>query len=426
MSVERQEWIGAFLSLFQPIIINIIDREPESVVLDISHGLPDVYKEPGTLFVGHEISKAQTAYLSEIGAAFFDIRVSPIRFMAQDNIFAIGTNSSAIRTILAKSAMPPSDISVEAIALTLSLRYRDLGQGQFPAGSLVFFTEQPSGPDSIHHGDELSLDRFACQLEILAQRYPDRYMIARPHDPPADVTLLESMGFRSATANIYAALASQKVTSVAAIRSGIVSEARYFGKEVHVLDKPTTLLWNYSDNYDDGNPWFFNIAPNHALSVQFWQNVLSGKQSTQLDRIALDRPQDMIRRALNNWNSSALALNFRTQLWYETVGNHIIDLRHFLQLETGYRLAQGVDTVRASCPLLTGQWRWFNGEIVHIEADGHACSDCDFGSLTGGASEWAIHWVQRNLTDRLTIDKTEGRIFVQNQYGDGGEAVRLA
>ncbi|GCE83792.1 hypothetical protein MSKU9_1933 [Komagataeibacter diospyri] len=426
MSTDRKDWISDFLSLFQPVIKHAVGKEPAWSTLEMSADLPESYRKPGTLLIGHEISKKQALDLNAAGVSFMDIRISPLRFMVQDNIFAISTNRTEPRDILAEFAMPPFDIAVEARALALSLRYRDLGQHQFPAGSLVFFTEQPGGADSIHYGDEVSLHDYKHEIQYLSEHYPERYMICRPNDPPEDITLLENMGFRPASANFYAVLGSRNVAAVAAIRSGILSEAQYFGKKVHALEQPTTRLWKDSGDYNDGSSWFFNIAPDHALSSLFWKNVLAGKTCFPPDRAAIRRPQDLIRRALNNWNSSAIGLNLYNQMWHETVGNHIVGLRHLLQEENGFRLGQRPDADQRGCAALTGRWRWFSGEVVHIEADGHARSDSDFGRLAGSADEWTIHWVRRNLIDRLKLDETGGSLFVQNQYGDGGEAARLA
>lgn len=425
MSVARQDWIRAFLSLFQPVANYDFGSTPAWATIDVSVDLPAICKGLGTLLVGHEISKDQAAYLDKAGASFLDIRVSPIRFMAHDNVFAVGTNCLALKTILAGFSLSRSDIAVEASAFMLSLRYRDLGQGQFPSGSLVFFTEQPTGPDSIHHGDEAPLHRYMRALETLTQRYPDRYLIARPNDPPADIALLESMGFHPVTANIYAVLGSKRVASIAAVRSGIISEAQYFDKKIYALDQPTTLLWDGYADYDDSRPWFFNITPDYALSSRFWKNLLSGAQLIQPEQVAVRRPQDMIRRALNNWNSSAAGLHLRTQLWNETIGDHIVSLRHFLQQEFQFRFDNRLNMTSCACTSLTGLWRWFSGELVYIETDGHVRSDSDFGMLTSNADGWSIHWIRRELTDLLSIMDGDDRLSIKNQYGDGGEAVRL-
>ncbi|GEM_PF-3709037 len=424
MSIERQEWISAFLSLFHPIITDC-GYQTNQVILDASRKFEDYYNEPDTLFIGHEVSKCHAKYLTSSGVTFIDIRISPIRFMSHDNILAIGTNSLIAKSILARYAMASSDISIEANALALSLRYRDLGQHQFPSGSLVFFTEQPGGSDSIHHGDDVSLDQYSHELGILAQQYAEKYFVARPNDSEKDIDLLERMGFRRTQTNIYAVLGSSNVKSIGAIRSGILSEAQFFKKEIHRLGETTTLLWDDNQDYNDGQPWFFNISPDDALSISFWKDIFSGSNSKLLRQNVLRRPQDLIRRALNNWNSSALGLNFHTQFWHEMVGNPILDMRHLLQEEVGYRFAQALGTERANNPFLTGRWRWFSGEIVHIEADGHVRSNGDFGHLIEKGNEWAIHWVRRNLIDRLTINHQNDSISIINQYGDGGDGARI-
>lgn len=425
MSPERVEWIDAFLSLFEPFLNLDGASPPARVIFDTATIPPLAAAGARRLLIGHEIPKAQVAYFNSAGIPFVDLRVSPIRFMAQDNLLAIGSNCPPLVEVLAAFAVPPADIVLEARALSLSLRYRDLGQYQFAPGALVFFSERPVDRDSIHHGDERPLASYTNELAALAQRYANKYIIAHPNEPAADLALLEGLGFRSATANLYAALASDRVAAVSAIRSGILSEALPFGKQVHALEAPTTLLWNGRDSIGDGFSRFFNVMPDHALSQPFWENMLVGELRHQRGQVFARRPQDLIRRALNNWNSTASGLTLHSQLWQETIGDHIAGMRHFLARETAFRLAQSRDAGPQNTAALIGRWRWFSGEIVEIEADGHVRGERDYGKLVGEPGQWSINWIQRSLSDQLIPGDDPEHMVARNQYGDGGPVRKL-
>jgi hypothetical protein len=425
MSPGRVEWIGAFLSLFEPFLNLDGAPPPARLLFDTTARLPVPAAGARRLLVGHEIPKAQVAYFNSAGIAFVDLRVSPIRFMAHDNLLAIGSNCPPLVEVLAAFAVPTADIVLEARALSLSLRYRDLSQHQFAPGALVYFTERPVDHDSIHHGDERALASYTVELAALAQRYTNKYVIAHPNEPPAVLALLEGLGFRSATANLYAALASDNVAAVSAIRSGVLSEALPFGKQVHALEGPTTFLWNGRDSISDGVSRFFNVVPDHALSQPFWENMKAGELRHQRGQVFARRPQDLIRRALNNWNSTASGLTLHSQLWQETIGDPIAGMRHFLARETAFRFAQSHDAAPQNSAMLVGRWRWFSGEIVEIEADGHVRGERDFGRLVGEPGQWSINWIQRSLSDQLIPGDNPGLMIARNQYGDGGPVRRL-
>jgi hypothetical protein len=171
---------------------------------------------------------------------------------------------------------------------------------------------------------------------------------------------------------------------------------------------------------------FVNLLPRDVLASHFWRHVLQRdapvKASAPLWRLP---GNNLIRRALNNWDSSASGLELEAQPWCELVQIPLRAAVRRLQDEMEFRHKLPEHQVDDEIGLLQGEWRMFTGETIKIEASGHVRSVSDHGAIRKTATGIEINWSGRQLTDAITIG-SDGRTFVtKNQYGDGGLAHRI-
>lgn len=424
MSEGRISWIEDYLRLFRPALEVASDGRVAAIRIDLDRPELDGIM-PEDLVIGHELPTTFTTRLSREKIRYVDIRISPARFCAYDNLFAFGTNDPALARALLNFRVPDYDLVVEARSLVLSLRYRDLQQASIGENALVVFTEQQVDRDSIHFYNPVSLLDHRDTLQRMATQYASHYYLHRGDDGEEEPAFLRSLGFSRLDVNMYAVLSSRRCGAIAAIRSGVLEEARYFDVSAIVLGEITTPL--VTDAVLDAQGRFINIGPAAALSSEFWCHVLYGEGADRACRAGVQvRSDNLMRRALNNWNSSAIGLDFNTHAWQELVGEPIASAVLQVRDEAEFRQGNMAPPADARIAILQGDWRWFTGEIVRIEASGHVRSQADYGILRQSAGGLAIYWQRRQLIDTLALVSDSRTFETRNQYGDGGSVRRVS
>lgn len=420
MSESRSTWIGEYLALFA---MNMPDVECVSRRLQLDGA--DLEAIPrDSLLVGHELPASFTNMLTRRKIRYVDIRISPIRFHYLDNILAIRSNDAEIGRVLRAYRISDHGLFTEAAALKLSFRYRDLGQRSIPDGSLVVFTERAAGRDSIHYDDPSSIAKYEEKICNLMPRYKLVVYLHEGSDDEPDPRFLRSLGAVRCQANLYAVLAHKGVAAITAIRSGVLEEARYFGVPALALDRATTPI--LSDLDVKSSDRFINITPAHGLSPEFWRCILHRSSPAQ-SAVASSPPTipNLIRRALNNWNSSASGFHLDSHDWHELVQSPIDKAIRRIQDEISFREAYKSSSATACYHRLTGTWRWFTGERVQIDETGFARSDVDYGKISFNGQVMTLYWCDRRLTDELEVAPDGSSFKTTNQYGDGGIVERI-
>jgi hypothetical protein len=187
MSEHRKRWIDDFLSLFWRSLHAQPGYSVDRICLSIESDSFQSFSA-ADLLVGHEIPGEYADRLSNAGLRYIDIRVSPVRFCAQDNLLALGSNDSYLRQAFMDYRVPDEEIYNEAQSLKLSFRYRDLGQSVIRDQATIFFTEQAVDQDSIHYRDPVVIDNYLPDLQLLRKRCEAAYYVHRGSHSDRDST----------------------------------------------------------------------------------------------------------------------------------------------------------------------------------------------------------------------------------------------
>lgn len=411
LSSERNDWIKDFLLLFEPIISEYSNLQIKSGVLS-----PDVLDvlNNDVLVIAHELRNETITDLNLRKLHWIDIRVSPVRFVENDFMYAICSNVGEISERIRNFSVPSYKLKIEARALSSSFRWRDLGQKEINTNSVVFFFEQNANRDSINYKKVNELSVFDRHFRESIKGCDNLYYVSRGKNNIDDINYLENLGFNKLTANIYSILSSDKVSKIIAIRGGVLSEAKYFNKESINLDAITTPLMDFETT----DIAFHNVAVNTLLQKKTWDYILS--EIDNLDKtVENSYSNNLLRRSLNIWNSTAEAMHFKTEEW-----NHLIHNPLF-KLEFGIfkNYAEKTDAILPDA--LIGDWEWFNGDIVTINKNGIIKSDSDYGIVTNNRTHFVFDWKIKKIQDHMVVSSDMLELSGRNSYNDRVSAKRI-
>ncbi|MFB9942521.1 hypothetical protein [Gluconobacter oxydans] len=417
MSEGRKAWIDDFLKLCAYPALRLL---PVSTMSPDQHSLAELshISPRQSCLIGHEIPNAVCQRLDEMGLTYIDIRVSPARFHERDFILAINSNSSSIRALLGRHMLNDEALHIEALALKLSLRYRDFNQGVLKENAAVIIPEKAADHDSLNWGLDLSLAEKSEHLREACTAHAHIHYVTTSDIPVADRALLDSIGATPVATNLYGIFCSDRVRTIIAKRSGALEEARYFDKQTIALDTPGTPLARTREAPVNA---YFNIECDVAFRRSFWEELLCGYETNQ---ICADRPfftRDILRRAVNEWNSYAVVRQMHTKEWQQAYFAPTKKLVATL----GRAISELVPAQESLLPII-GRWHWFTGDVIDVLASGIAVSSDDFGAVSlNGDKEWQIRWIGRDISDYVRLNEGRDILTGRNQYGDSVSGSRL-
>lgn len=409
LSQNRKEWIAEFLSIFG-VVFNEIDNLSYRLSSNIEKSI-----DKTKLFIGHEFRDETITFLNDNSINWIDIRVSPVRFCDNDFVFAIRSNNIDIQNKLKDIAITDYQLRLEAKALSLSYRWRNQGQMQIEDNAIVLFLEQEADIDSINYNKKNSVVNYKENLEEIICKFKNLYYVTRENSDKKEISYLKQIGFKELQANVYSILTSKKTEAIIGIRGGVLSEAKYFSKKIFNLDSITTPLT--STNSSD--IIFNNIPVEKLLTKNTWDYILGEKNSQQLSQHSVSLSRNFLRRALNIWNSTSEAMNYKTKEWESLTGQHI-----FHAAFENFHLQHG-SAVRGEIRLISGEWRWFNGEIITVYVNGTFKAQDDFGTITKDLNKYQFNWHKRRIIDKLELSNDSAELTGENNYKDRVSASRL-
>ena len=232
---------------------------------------------------------------------YIDIFISSIRFL-EDLHFAFRTNISGIREKLKYYRLPEEVIYYNAAKIR-TLYNRSYEDDEYIKNSLLILGQTEIDLSLIKDGKIASLYDFKDTLMSLANRYNHIYYKPHPYCNPnsKNERYIRSLsGIELISDNFYKMISSENIEAVAALSSGCLKEAPYFGKKVHTLLHPYI---NYYKGEGDISKDDFIICKSEYFSPTFWADILSPLVKTKkCEYFNFESQKDCLRNIIGtNW-----------------------------------------------------------------------------------------------------------------------------
>jgi len=234
-----------------------------------------------TLVIGYEIPPYLLKYLNAGKIPYIDLHVHPVRFLP-DYMFGIRTNVRAIAELLNTVRLPESFMYEHADIL--KARSARVFFEPIENGSVLFLGQTSTDASLIAGKRMMRYNDLEANLINLCMQHRHVYYKKHPHLEPKAEKRLRSLidNIKNCTwleANIYDALGAPQFTTVAALSSGGLVEARYFSK------KTIRLLESSQHLEENGQPAPDLYMPiyEHPLKSRLWEDVLQCKSAEPAD-----------------------------------------------------------------------------------------------------------------------------------------------
>lgn len=237
-----------------------------------------------------------------LNISYIDLTVHPIRFL-DDHMFGISTNEASVFDYMKKYQIDENEFYLHANQIKSIVDYNPLPIQE----NSVLIAGQTNVDKALYcDGRCLSIMDYAEKIEELGKKYSIVYYKAHPFNTDLRKIhdFLKKYPFVKLCPsdwNTYKMLANPNLQKVYAITSGVLYEAKYFGKESENLYKPYLHL-DYSKECTYSEDTYLSIY-NHFMNPKFWADVLKDIVEVDYDceEIVLgDRP-NRLRATFNDY-----------------------------------------------------------------------------------------------------------------------------
>jgi len=259
---------------------------------------------------------------------FISFAISPLRF-GRDLYVAMRTSSQEIYRRLHAHAVPEEELRLEAAVLAANVRMHRLELEELRRysfqnldGGLIFLGQQPLDASLLApNGIGLRFTDFAGEVRELSRGKRIFYK-AHPYALEAAQeemqALTEIVGSRPEPCllNAYQILSSHDNLQLVGLSSGLLQEARYFGKKAHTLFRPFIALTDGAQPHADK----YQQCHFHALlSPAFWYGVLEPQRPAPAIAQLPSISRNHARETLGLWWDYSKVMTWERILPYETV-----------------------------------------------------------------------------------------------------------
>lgn len=285
---------------------------------------------PDTLVLAFEMPPWLQAACDMRGVRFLDLRASPLRF-GRDLYVALATSDKALTERIDASAVCADELKLEAALLAANVQMHlqrlhehdaDFAEGDASLDDALIFVGQAPFDASIlcpRKGRPLRVTDFAKELRTLAGGR--HKLLHKPHPFAIDfgneerAALGETLGREVETVhfNAYQILSSKRRVALTGISSGLLQEARWFGKEAHVLFEPFVPLACDAAGHSTSKP-YHQIRFQDLIAPAFWHGLLTPERpAPRLAALPL-LPHHHARETLDHWWDYEKVLTWRRSL----------------------------------------------------------------------------------------------------------------
>ena len=232
---------------------------------------------------------------------YIDIIISSIRFM-EDLQFAFRSNIKEVTEKLCKYRIPDEHIIYQANRVKSYYWDRCCYINDYVKDSLLLCGQTEVDLSLIRNSKFISFMDFKDKINELSKQYPMIYYKSHPYCNPNSENEKFIRSFENIkiiNENIYKLLSTEEFISVAALSSGTLTEAEYFGKTVHTISH---RFVNYYKGKGDVQKNEFILITDDYYSPTFWADILSPIFKTkECKYFNFHNRKNLLRQTLNVW-----------------------------------------------------------------------------------------------------------------------------
>ncbi len=265
-----------------------------------------------SLVIYHEAPNIVKKIHNILDLPYIDLNVHPIRFL-DDNFWGILTNKKEIFDRIKKYQIDERSFYIYANLIKSQVKIWD-DKNFIEPNSLLFAGQTNIDKSLYSDGRALTIFDYKEQIESFGEKYSKVYYKAHPYNGDLDkiFDFLKQFNFvEIIDENFYKICANENIAAVAAITSGTLYEAKYFGKESIFLGKPYIHL-DYDKNCEYSEHTTLSVY-NEFLNPVFWADVLQDIVDVKRDvqPIILPHRSNEIRTAFGDyWGQTELDPSF--------------------------------------------------------------------------------------------------------------------
>ncbi|KAA9370916.1 hypothetical protein [Ochrobactrum quorumnocens] len=275
-----------------------------------------------TVYIGYEMPLWLTKTLSEHDCTYIDIRLSPIRF-CRDLYFAVSSNCKDIQRNLLSFEVPSDFFRIEASQIRASIAHLNGRSSNLEYEDSLIFVGQTKTDTSLlspESNEVLRPASFAEKLREVRKKFKNFYYLAHPYswgraeDEIQELNKILNEEIYKCNIPSYEILSDDSKIGLVSISSGLLQEAKCFGKEIFYLHKPVCLI--------EGPDRHINVQLDDISDPLFWSILLknSGPLATSYKQFRNVAPNQL--RLLHNawWGYGELMLKDRSH--YKDIVNY--------------------------------------------------------------------------------------------------------
>lgn len=225
------------------------------------------------LIITYEMSEVCRYLFDKIGIKYINLWWAPVRFM-DDTSFCLTTNNKEIYNKIAKYSIDEEQKYIHANYLSTLCYLRFNVDEKLFDNSILFIGQTMSDKSIIKDDKLLNILDFKSEINEELKKYDYIYYSRHPlAKNDEEILRYISTNKRIILTDIptYYLLASDKIKKVIGISSSVLTEAKYFGKEVKYYYRP---ICNINTEFGFNN--YVDIDAKNMLSLDFWADILDG------------------------------------------------------------------------------------------------------------------------------------------------------
>ncbi len=247
-----------------------------------------------------QVGGSMIPLLEEADIPYIDIYVSAIKF-ASDIHLAFRSNVESIRQQLLHFQLAESYLMIEAQKMK-AYNCARAPHSNLADNSLLLIGQIDIDLSLLKDEKLVSFLDYKEELIALTQQFDTVYYKRHPYAKPSSASekLILSLPHVALTEEpFYKLMSYESITTVAALSSGTLEEARYFGKKPIYLSHQFIKYYRGEGVIDKET---FVICENKYFSPRFWQTILSDVVPTYpCDDYTQSYEDNFLRSSINTW-----------------------------------------------------------------------------------------------------------------------------
>lgn len=246
-----------------------------------------------------QVGGALKSIFDKLEIPYIDIYVSAIKF-AQDLYFGLRTNIGSIRKYLPKYSINENELYIYA-NLIKSYYWSRNGQINLEPNSLLICGQNDIDLSLVKDNHIVSFLDYKNEIIELCKKYNKTYYKPHPYaklNNPNEIFIRDLKNIEIIDCNFYQLMLNDNIKAIAALSSGTLTEAKYFGKKTHYLSHQfVEYCFNNEPNLNE-----FILMNNEIYSPTFWADILSPVIETRkCEYFSYRNTNNLLRNTLNTW-----------------------------------------------------------------------------------------------------------------------------